>query len=143
MRSVRDNLGRVKTATYTGGRVLTYTYTGDGQLYSVHDSKTGYTYQYTYDSLGRLMSSSVIDSSGNVVFSTRQTYDSNNQLSGQQWRIGGTTYSETYTYSKTTGMLATPKLMLIKCFIINGRFDEDLYQEQCLVLMKAINQFII
>ena len=33
--------------------------------------------------------------------------------------------------------------MLIKGSIINGRFDEDLYQEQCLVLMKAINQFII
>ena len=82
---------------------------GEGQLYFVADGKTDLTYQYSYDSQGRLMSGSVIDSSGNVVFSTRQTYDSNNQLSGQQWRIGGTTYSETYTYSKTTGLLATHK----------------------------------
>lgn len=35
------------------------------------------------------------------------------------------------------------KPMLIKGSIINGQFDEDLYQEQCLVLMKAINQFVI
>lgn len=35
------------------------------------------------------------------------------------------------------------KPMLIKGSIINGRFDEDLYQEQCLVLMKCINLFNI
>ena len=35
------------------------------------------------------------------------------------------------------------KPMLIKGSIINGRFDEDLYQEQCLVILKAINQFIV
>ena len=35
------------------------------------------------------------------------------------------------------------KPMLIKNSILNGRFNEDLYQEQCLVLMKCIIQFII
>lgn len=35
------------------------------------------------------------------------------------------------------------KPLLIKGSIINGRFDEDLYQEQCLVLMKCINLFNI
>lgn len=35
------------------------------------------------------------------------------------------------------------KPMLIKNSILNGRFSEDLYQEQCLVLMKCINQFIM
>lgn len=40
-------------------------------------------------------------------------------------------------------LLEQYKPMLIKGSILNGRFDEDLYQEQCLVLMKAINQFII
>ena len=98
----------MKTATYTGGRVLTYTYTGDGQLYSVKDSKTGLTYQYSYDSQGRLMSSSVKNSSGNVV-TTRQTYDANNQPTAQYWQLGSTNYSESYTYSKTTGLLATHK----------------------------------
>ena len=40
-------------------------------------------------------------------------------------------------------LLEKYKPMLIKGSIINGCFDEDLYQERCLVLMKAINQFII
>ena len=84
---------------------------GEGQLYSVHDSKTGLTYQYSYDSQGRLMSSSVTDVSDPnnpvKVITTRQTYDANNQLSGQHWKIGTTNYSESYTYSKTTGLLAT------------------------------------
>lgn len=31
--------------------------------------------------------------------------------------------------------------MLIKGSIINGQFDEDLYQEQCMVLMKCIELF--
>lgn len=35
------------------------------------------------------------------------------------------------------------KPMLIKNSILNGRFNEDLYQEQCLVLMKCINQFVM
>lgn len=40
-------------------------------------------------------------------------------------------------------LLEQYKPMLIKGSIINGRFDEDLYQEQCLVLVKCINLFII
>lgn len=35
------------------------------------------------------------------------------------------------------------KPMLIKNSIINGYFDEDLYQEQCLVLMRCIDLFNI
>lgn len=40
-------------------------------------------------------------------------------------------------------LLERYKPMLIKGSIINGRFDEDLYQEQCMVLMKCINLFNI
>lgn len=40
-------------------------------------------------------------------------------------------------------LLEQYKPMLIKGSIINGRFDEDLYQEQCMVLMKCINLFSI
>ena len=86
---------------------------GDGQLYSVADGKTDLVYQYSYDSQGRLMSSSVTDVSDPdnpvKVITTRQTYDANNQLSAQYWQLGSTQYSETYTYSKTTGLLATHK----------------------------------
>lgn len=35
------------------------------------------------------------------------------------------------------------KPLLIKNSILNGYFDEDLYQEQCLVLMRCINLFHI
>ena len=35
------------------------------------------------------------------------------------------------------------KPMLIKSSIINGVFDEDLYQELCVVLMKCIEHFVI
>ena len=57
-----DHLDRVKTQTNTAAdgtvqRVLTYTYTGDGQLYSVHDSKTETTQYCTYDALGRVVAS--------------------------------------------------------------------------------------
>lgn len=40
-------------------------------------------------------------------------------------------------------LLEQYKPMLIKGSILNGRFDEDLYQEQCLVLLKCINRFAI
>ena len=40
-------------------------------------------------------------------------------------------------------LLEKYKPMLIKGSIINGQFDEDLYQEQCLLLMKCINLFVI
>ena len=33
--------------------------------------------------------------------------------------------------------------MLVKASIINGSFDEDLYQEECLTLIKCIEQFVI
>ena len=101
-----DNLGRVKTTTYSDGRILTYRYTGDGQLYAVQDSETGLTYQYSYDSQGRLMASSVKNADGNVL-TTRQTYDANNQMTAQYWQMGSDSYSEVYTYNLTTGLLAT------------------------------------
>ena len=33
--------------------------------------------------------------------------------------------------------------MLLKASILNGVLDEDLYQEQCLTLMKCIEHFVI
>jgi len=35
------------------------------------------------------------------------------------------------------------KPLLVKNSILNGYFDEDLYQEQCLILMRCINLFSI
>ena len=33
--------------------------------------------------------------------------------------------------------------MLVKASIINGSFDEDLYQELCVVLVRSIEKFAI
>lgn len=35
------------------------------------------------------------------------------------------------------------KPLLIKSSVLNGSFDEDLYQELCIVLLKCINRFRI
>ena len=40
-------------------------------------------------------------------------------------------------------LLEKYKPMLIKSAILNGYFDEDLYQEQCLILMRCIKLFVI
>ena len=101
-----DDLGRTKTATYSDGRVLTYSYTGDGQLYSTHDSETGYTYLYVYDSLGRLVSSRIKSASGTIL-RTEQFYNEDNHLTSQNWQMGSTTYTEIYTYNEADGSIAT------------------------------------
>lgn len=38
-------------------------------------------------------------------------------------------------------LLEMYKPLLVKNAIINGRFDEDLYQELCIILLKCIVQF--
>ena len=40
-------------------------------------------------------------------------------------------------------LLEKYKPLLIKNSILNGYFDEDLYQEQCLILMRCIDLFSI
>ena len=88
-------------------RVLSYIYTGDGQLYSVHDSATGYTYIYTYDSLGRLIASRVEDSSSQVLMRTKLWYNASNQITKQTWTVGDTTYQETYAYNTGDATLSS------------------------------------
>ena len=41
------------------------------------------------------------------------------------------------------GILELYKPLLIKASILNGSFDEDLYQELCITLLKSIKQFRI
>ena len=107
-----DHLGRAKTTTYkdengNAERVLSYIYTGDGQLYSVHDSATGYTYIYTYDPLGRLTASRVEDSSGETLMRTQLGYNASNQITKQTWTVGDTTYQETYAYNTGDATLSS------------------------------------
>lgn len=105
-----DNLGRTKTATYSDGRVLSYVYNGEGNLHSVTETNGSatVTYLYTYDSIGRLISSEQKDGS-TTTLRTHQTYNEYNQLKKQGWQMGSTGYSEEYTYNSADGSLATMK----------------------------------
>ena len=105
-----DNLGRTKTATYSDGRVLTYVYNGEGNLHSVTETNGSatVTYLYTYDSIGRLISSEQKDGS-TTTLRTHQSYNEYNQLKKQGWQMGSTDYSEEYTYNSADGSLATMK----------------------------------
>lgn len=38
-------------------------------------------------------------------------------------------------------LLEIYKPLLVKNAIVNNRFDEDLYQELCIILLKCIGQF--
>ena len=101
-----DKIGRTKTATYSDGRVLTYVYNGEGGLHSVTESNGSavVTYLYTYDSVGRLISSEKRDNS-TTTLRTHQTYNADNQLKKQGWQMGDISYSEEYTYNSTDGTL--------------------------------------
>ncbi len=101
-----DKIGRTKTATYSDGRVLTYVYNGEGSLHSVTESNGSavVTYLYTYDSVGRLISSEKRDNS-TTTLRTHQTYNADNQLKKQGWQMGDISYSEEYTYNSTDGTL--------------------------------------
>ena len=105
-----DNLGRTKTATYSDGRVLTYVYNGEGNLHSVTETNGSatVTYLYTYDSIGRLISSEQ-KAGSTTTLRTHQTYNEYNQLKKQGWQMGSTGYSEEYTYNSADGSLATMK----------------------------------
>ncbi|MCL2843478.1 MAG: DNRLRE domain-containing protein, partial [Oscillospiraceae bacterium] len=55
-----DFLRRVTEVSHCDGTRFAYSYTGDGQLYSIHEYAPGATqprrtYEYTYDTLGRLV----------------------------------------------------------------------------------------
>ena len=101
-----DNLGRVKTTTYDDGRVLLYTYNGEGRLYSVTETlgEDVVTYVYNYDTIGRLISSEKKAGTTSLL-RTHQSYDAYNRLIGQSWKLGDSTYSESYTYNDVDNSL--------------------------------------
>lgn len=43
--------------------------------------------------------------------------------------------------SAAVALLEMYKPLLVKNAIVNSRFDEDLYQELCIILLKCIAQF--
>ncbi len=104
-----DYLGRIKTETLDDGRIVTYTYNGEGQLYSVTETggDSPAAYYYIYDANGRLVSSEKRSASGESLMRVHIYYNAAGQLVGQIWNIGGTEYSEGYTYHSADGTLNT------------------------------------
>ncbi len=104
-----DNLGRIKTETLSDGRVVTYTYNGEGQLFSVIEEggDSPAEYYYTYDAFGRLVASEKRNTTGESLMRVHLSYDGAGQLIGQTWNIGGTEFTESYTYDSDSGNLAT------------------------------------
>ena len=103
-----DILGRTKTATFEYGRKLTYFYNGEGRLHRVEEfgGRDPITYLYTYDSIGRLISSEQWNGQTSVL-RTHQTYNQYNQVTEQSWQLGDSAYSQSYTYNSGDGSLNT------------------------------------
>jgi len=57
----------------------TFTYTGEGRVHSIHDSATGRTRYFTYDSLGRLIHYTERDARG-IVQTSHAVYDDAGRL---------------------------------------------------------------
>ena len=92
-----DNFGRKIQTDTSSLDQYKYTYTGDGQLYEMKDVSGNLLYRYNYDTLGRLIGSSL--KSGNVVtLQTQHQYDEANRLEKQVWALPEKTYQEQFTY---------------------------------------------
>ena len=107
-----DKLERVKTVTYTDtdpetnavtGTVYGYDYSSGGSLAGITVNGNA-AYDYTYDSLGRLIYSAKLQNR-RPVLCTFHEYDTSNRLREQSWQIGNESFSESYTYSEEDGRL--------------------------------------
>lgn len=104
-----DRYGRTDTVNhYNAANVLQYSesfvYDGSGNTAkSVVKDASGNeiaVYRYEYDSLGRMIRSKQSGSSITAV-STEHLYDQENRLTQQSYQLGGTGFTETYTYDST------------------------------------------
>lgn len=101
-----DDYGRKTQTTTSSGDSYSYTFTGDGQLYEMKDTAGSLLYRYTYDTLGRMIGSTMKFGSEAVLL-TKHQYDNADRLSMQMWSLPGSqTYQETYEYDNH-GRLAT------------------------------------
>ena len=97
-----DILDRVIRVEYNSGRYICNTYNAEGNLAKVtygDDTTELGRYIFEYDSLGRPIRSYEYDGSGNLIQSVEQLYDEYSRLTTQNWVVGNTPYSESYTYN--------------------------------------------
>lgn len=132
-----DTLGRTTETRYSDGRTIAYVYNGEGRLHSLTESSSvgTTTHLYTYDSIGRLIFSQQND--GNtIVLLTHQSYNENNQLTGESWQMGAETYSQNYKYNSQSGSLSEASIgtgdtltmgydELQRLVSVNGKFSQS------------------
>ena len=96
-----DDFDRLIRKEYNTGKYIEYTYNAEGALskitYGMGTTPKG-SYEFEYDSLGRLIRSAEYDGNGTLIQRTGHNYDAFSRLSSQSWVLGTKTYSETYTY---------------------------------------------
>ena len=100
-----DAFDRLTRKEYNNGKYVEYTYNAEGALakiaYGEGTTPKG-SYEFEYDSLGRVLRSAEYDGSGSLVQRIIHNYDAYNRLSSQSWVLGTNTYSESYSYSDGT-----------------------------------------
>ncbi len=97
-----DILDRITRIEYNSGRYICNTYNAEGNLAGLTYGDGAVVkgrYTFEYDSLGRPIRSYEYDGSGNLIQSIEQLYDEHSRLTEQNWVVGTTPYSESYTYN--------------------------------------------
>lgn len=124
-----DNFGRaVAVSHFNSNDELTYTevshYGANGYVdvcYVLNgDNQIKTEYRYIYDSLGRLIQSTELDSQVEVI-TTEHQYDLENRLTQQSIRIENSTFSEHYSYDDDDGSLKS--LGVFSGDTLNYRYD--------------------
>ena len=123
-----DEFDRLTQVKYNNtGRYICYYYNAEGALskltYGDGSTAKG-SYQFEYDSLGRLIRSAEYNGGGTLVQRTEHNYDAYNRLRSQKWVLGNKNYSESYSYSDgTSGDGSLTKMTTGTGFTLNYTYD--------------------
>ncbi len=94
-----DTFDRLVSKTLADGDVVRYDYNAEGAVARIARERDGVEqdgYEFTYDSLGRLIRS---EQYGTAAQRTEHRYDAYGRLSSQSWVLGNRSFSETYGYN--------------------------------------------
>lgn len=105
-----DLLDRVESVTYDNEADVTYgyQYNAEGSLSGIKVNGVK-TYDYVYDSLGRLIYSTKFQNQIPALRTSHQ-YDTSDRITAQNWQIGTESFSESYTYNSQDGTLSSMKI---------------------------------